>query len=107
VFEKNCPLNEFNCKKAKPRKPWSNDEIFSLISQRNKLYCQYLDNPSEVILNEFKELTNYVNNSKRNAKKEYYINRLKIKEGNIKDTWGIAREVIGCEKKYESNRFKD
>jgi len=99
VFEKNCPLNKINCKKAKPRKPWINDEILSLIRQRNKLYCQYLDNPSEMILNEFKELRNYVNNSKRNAKNEYYLNRLKIKEGNIKDTWGIVREVIGCEKK--------
>ena len=58
------PSNEINCKKAKPRKPWINDEILSLISQRNKLDCQYLDNPSEVILNEFKELRNYVNNSK-------------------------------------------
>ncbi|XP_065573607.1 molybdenum cofactor sulfurase 2-like isoform X5 [Artemia franciscana] len=99
VFEKNCPLNKINYKKAKPRKPWINDEILSLIRQRNKLYCQYLDNPSEMILNEFKELSNYVNNSKRNAKNEYYLNCLKIKEGNIKDTWGIVREVIGCEKK--------
>ena len=52
-----------------------------------------------MILNEFKELRNYVNNSKRDAKNEYYLNRLKIKEGNIKGTWGIVREVIGCEKK--------
>ena len=61
VFEKNCLLKEINCKKAKSRKPCVNDEILSLISQRNKLYCQYLDNPSEVSLNKFKELRNYVN----------------------------------------------
>jgi len=39
-----------------------------------------------VILNEFKELRTYVNKLRRNAKNEYYLNRLKIKEGNIKDT---------------------
>ena len=86
MFEKNCPLKEINCKKAKPRKPWINDEILSLISQRNNFYCKYLDNQSKVILNEFKELRNYVNKLRRNAKNEYYLNRLKIKEGNIKDT---------------------
>ena len=88
VFEKNCPLYETKCKKAKPRKPLITDEILSLLSQRNKLYCQYLDNPSEVILNEFKELRNYINKSRRNANNEHYLNRLKSKKVNIR--WELS-----------------
>ena len=66
--------------------------------KKSKLFATKLRKPSEQNINNFKSYNNIYNKIRRAAKIKYYDNQFIQQNKNIKQTWGLIREVIGSKK---------
>ena len=62
-------------RKKFPKKPWITQGILNSISRKNELYKIYLDKPSVINFQQFKNYRNTYNGLKRKAEKMYLQNK--------------------------------
>ena len=77
------------------RKPWS---LLKSVKQKNKLYKQYISNPSPWNEAKYKTYKNKLNHSLRIAKRLYYDKKLSESKSNIRATWRLLNEVLNSKK---------
>ena len=68
------------------------------MQKKSKLFATKLRKPSEQNINIFKTYNNIYNKIRRIAKIKYYEAQFIQQNKNIKQTWGLIREVIGSKK---------
>ena len=91
----NCfPLRRIKLKHQKIDKPWLSKGLLRSIKTKNKLYKQYLNDPTLPNELTYKKYKNKLTHSLRIAKSLYYTKRLEDEKSNIKSTWKILNEVI-------------
>ena len=73
------------------------------IKRKNKLYRQYLLNPSAQNESFYKHYKNKLNHSLRIAKRLYYEKKLDATKSNIRGTWRILNEIVKNKKKTKLN----
>lgn len=75
--------------------PWLNEEIKSIIKEKNKLWNQLKKNPYDHELkNKFKKIRNQLTQKIRKEKRLYYFHKFSESFGNPKETWKIVNELI-------------
>ena len=80
------------------RKPWISQGLLKSIKKKNKLYKQYLSNPSSQKEEKYKTYKNKLNHSLRIAKRLYYDKRLNESKFNMRATWRLLNEVLNSKK---------
>ncbi|XP_065675798.1 uncharacterized protein LOC136092005 [Hydra vulgaris] len=75
--------------------PWITKGIKKSSKKKQKLYIKYLKNRNEANLNVYKQYKNLFEKIKTNSNKNYYSNKIKNTNGDIKKTWDIMKEIIG------------
>ena len=100
--------------------PWMNDDIREAMKSRNDLQKQFkLDLDNSLLREQYKAAKDSVKVIMRNAKTEYYHDRLKECKGNTSSTWKVIEEIIPnkkskdkchnfdnpCDKAEEFNKF--
>ncbi|XP_065664776.1 uncharacterized protein LOC136086406 [Hydra vulgaris] len=75
--------------------PWITKGIKKSSKKKQKLHIKYLKNRNEANLNVYKQYKNLFEKIKKNSKKNYYSNKIKNTNGDIKKTWDIMKEIIG------------
>ena len=81
-----------------PRRPWISRGLLKSIKQKNKLYKQYLSNPSPQKELKDKTYKNKLNHSLRIAKRLYYDKKLNESKSNMRATWRLLNEVLNSKK---------
>jgi hypothetical protein len=103
LFEEKFPLKtcRFN-KNIHKIENWITKGFLISRSQKNKLYSNYVQDPSVVNLNIFKKFRNMYNKLLKACKKLYFENELKKHAKNLTQTWKLLREATKS-KKQKSN----
>ena len=83
-------------------KPWITTGFLVSLKAKNKLYKQFLKNPSITNEEKYKKYRNKFNNLKRIAKKRYYELQVDEAKNNMKQTWNIINELIGKKSKQNA-----
>ena len=81
------------------RKPWLTKSLLRSISNKNKLYKQYLRHRSNEKLLKYKMYKNKLTDHLRVAKRLYFQNQIELNKTNIKQTWKILNNAMGQNKK--------
>ena len=93
VFESCCPLRKVN-RKHRRNKPWISKGLFKSIHKKNRLYKQYLSDPSSINEAKYKKFKNKLNHSLRIAKRLYYDRTFIESKSNMRATWRLLDEVV-------------
>ncbi len=95
-------------KKKEPTSPWITKGLLRSINKKNKLYKQYLKNPSENLLQTFKTYKNKLQMLIRKSKRKYYYSKFESAKSNMKETWETINNVLGKQKKQIlQDKFKN
>ena len=73
--------------------PWITPHLKQMISSRDKLKIVAIKKRSVILQAAYKQHRNKVNNTCKRLKREYYIEKIKASEGNLKRTWVINKLV--------------
>ena len=103
VYNTCFPIKSIKVKHHRIDKPWLSRGLLRSIKRKNKLYKQYLNDPSLLNETHYKRYKNRLNHSLRIAKSLYYTKRLESVKSNIKATWRILNEVMN--KKRSQSKF--
>ena len=99
LFEKSFPL--ISCKLKIGSKPYINDEIKTLIKDKNKMLKKYSKHPIKY-KNEWKLIRNKLTDRIRAAKHRYFKDQIDKFSGNAKDTWKVLNKLMGRSKSCTS-----
>ena len=103
LYDTNLPILKSKIRKRKPvHKPWITKGFLVSLKAKNKLYKQFLKNPSITNEEKYKKYRNKFNNLKRIAKKRYYELQVDEAKNNMKQTWNIINELIGKKSKQNA-----
>ena len=97
AYEKHFPLKKLK-RRPQLRKPWISQGLLKSIKQKNKLYKQYLSNPSSLKQEKYKTYKNKLNHSLRIAKRSYYDKKLNESKSNMRATWRLLNELLNSKK---------
>ena len=97
AYETHFPLKKLK-RRLHFRKPWISQGLLKSVKQKNKLYKQYISNPSLWNEAKYKTYKNKLNHSLRIAKRLYYDKRLSDSKSNIRATWRLLNEVLNSKK---------
>ena len=101
---KKCTVN----RKKDPLSPWISKGLLKSINKKNKLYKQYLQNPTTGNLQKFKTYTNKLNMLIRKSKRMYYYTKFEKSKNDMKKTWQQINSIIGkCKTQSSDCKFKD
>ena len=78
--------------------PWITKEIKKSSKHKQRLYERYLKIRSKENEKTYKTYKNLFKRIKKNAKKNYYRDKIKLFENDIRNTWKIMKEIIGKKK---------
>ena len=93
TYDKCCPLKMIKRKRYLSHKPWLSKGLLKSIRSKNKLYKQFLRNPS--VANEaHKNYKNKLNHSLRIAKKSFYEKKLSEVKSITRATWRLLNEIL-------------
>ena len=84
--------------KNQSRKPWLSKGLLKSVKRKNKLYKQYLSDPSSQKKALHKEYRNKLNHSLRIAKRLYYDKKLNESKNNLRATWRVLNDLINRRK---------
>ena len=96
-YETHFPLKKLK-RRLHLRKPWISQSLLKSVKQKNKLYKQYLSNPSLWNEAKYKKYKNKLNHSLRIAKRLYYDKKVSESKSNIRATWRLLNEVLNSKK---------
>ena len=102
-FNKHCKLKRASKKNKTIRSPWLTPGIFNSIKSKNKLYKEYIHNPTDNNKIKFTVYRNKLTSIIRFAKKNYYKNLFESNKNNLAKTWQTINNVIGCAKPRSNN----
>ena len=92
------------------QRPWITHDILTSMSERDKLYKEFLDEKNPTARSEkhmvYKIKRNYVTTSQRKSKKDYFNAFFEENQSNIKETWKGIRKLINVSKKSTTNISK-
>uniref|UniRef100_A0A1E1XP74 Putative tick transposon n=1 Tax=Amblyomma sculptum TaxID=1581419 RepID=A0A1E1XP74_AMBSC len=89
------PLQEYEARSKKIKKPWITRELYKRITQKNKKYHEFIRCKDTSVLVEFKKLRNQLNSDLRKAKNTYFENRFMNVQNDSRKVWDIVNEVMG------------
>ena len=82
--------------------PWMTKGLLTSRRQKEKLFALKIKNPVTQNVNRFKSYNNLYNSVKRKHKMLYYEQKFQEYSSNMKESWGLIREVIS-RKKHRAN----
>ena len=74
--------------------PWITPHLKQMIRSRDKLKTVAIKKRSVILQAAYKQLRNKVNNTCKRLKREYYTEKIKASEGNLKQTWEIINKLV-------------
>ena len=92
---KKCVFN----KKKDPKSPWITRGLLKSINTKNKLYKEFINNPTQQRTHKFKTYRNKLHGLIRKSKRDYMHKRFEQIKGNMKKTWNMINTIIGRNKK--------
>ena len=109
-YDKYCTL----CKESFPyktykseyhnKKPWLTSGLKNSIKTKNKLYYMSRKFPTELNKTKYKLFRNKINSLVKKTEKEYYEQKLRENQSNIKKSWSIIKEIINKKKNKQISR---
>ena len=88
----------------RPFAPWIDEQLRSLINEKNELQINLKNDRSNQILSEqFKQLKKNIQIQIKNAKTVYYRNEFEKCKGNSGATWGVVQNMISYLKNKGNN----
>ena len=92
IINKHAPLRE---KRVSERFcPWITPELKKICRTRDKLKTAAVKANSELLMSVYKHMRCKANDLNQLLKKQYFTNKLRSCEGNIKETWKTMNQVI-------------
>ena len=92
IIQRHAPILE---KRVSERySPWITPHLKQMIRTRDKLKTEAVKKISEILMSAYKQIRNKVNNTVKTLKREYYTNKIKASEGNLKETWAIINKLV-------------
>ena len=85
-------------RKTTPRKPWITPAILTSINRKNELFAIKLKNNSPENIDNYQTYRNILKTVLMRAKRQYFMNKFKDNEGNMKKTWKCIGELMGKNK---------
>ena len=96
IYDECIPLKKYIVnKKKEPLSPWITKWLLKSINKKNKLYKEYLRNPTNRNLQKFKTYKNKLNMLIRKSKRKYFFMKFEKSKNNMKDTWREINTIIG------------
>ena len=92
------PKKEIEIKSKYLNTPWITKGIRKSSKRKQRLYEKYLKLRSKENEKTYKTYKNLFERIKKNAKKNYYRDKIKLFENDIRNTWKIMKEIIGKKK---------
>ena len=92
---KKCVFNN----RKEPKSPWITNGLLKSINTKNKLYKEFINNPTQQRTQKFKTYRNKLHNLIRKSKRDYMYKRFEQIKGNMKKTWNMINQIIGRNKK--------
>ena len=106
LYNKFFPLMTKKIKTKHLNKPFINDNIKNLISQKNALQRKYMKRPI-TYESSYKNLRNKITNEIRKSKIRYYNEKFAANSGNIKNSWKVINTILKRNNKKEyKNAFE-
>ena len=95
----NCfPLKKCSGRQRKLKKPWISNSLLKSIKTKNKLYKQFIREPTHVNELNYKTYRNKLTYSLKIAKRLYYEKKIEENKNNIKQTWKYLNKIINKKK---------
>ena len=94
LYNTSFPIKQIKQKHHLAHKPWLSKGILKSIKRKNKLYKQYLCNPTPEIESYYKRYKNKLNHSLRIAKSSYYVRKLENIKSDMKSTWKFLTRLL-------------
>jgi len=105
LLDIHCPIkNKVISKRNSPKKPWVTKGLIQSIKSKDKLYKQYVLNPTSENKIKYTKYRNYLNLLLRASKKNYITNKIENHKGNTKQIWKTLNNLLGRNKK---SKFPD
>lgn len=93
ILDKHAPLQQ---KKIKSKKaPWITRDIRTLLYERDDLKRKAILSKSEHDWSKYKKHRNKANIMLKNAKKEYYSNKIAKQKLKLKEAWNTINSLLG------------
>lgn len=93
-----------NSRKLRPRSPWINGNLISLINFKNKLFLKMRRRPFDTSLkNRYKKFAAKVKVEVKKCKESYFNAKFKYTQGDIRKQWKAINELIGHKQEYNLN----
>ena len=92
VIDKHAPLREIHV--SEKYCVWINSKLKNLMISRDRLKKAAIKNKSPAQMSAYRHLRNQVNCLNSKLKKEYFTNRIKSAEGNMKETWSTMNQFL-------------
>ena len=109
LYNECVPLRKCNNKrKRNPRLPWITNGILKSINTKNKLYKEFLQNPTDFRRQKFVTFRNKLHTVIRKSKRSFYFNKFEQAKGNMRQTWKAINDVMGRGRKQNlPKQFKN
>ena len=95
------PINVKNKKTLDIHKPYITSEINTLIRGKHSLQKKFSKYPI-TYGDEYRRLMNHVSNLLNRARASYYKSRLITSGSDMKKTWKLVSDILGCDKKTDA-----
>ena len=92
VIEKHAPLRKRRV--AERYTPWYTSEQSKLSKVRDKIKKAAVKNQSDLLFAEHKQIRNKVTNMNQKLKRDFFSDKIKTFEGNVKETWITINQMI-------------
>lgn len=95
AYELAFPIRKLNpTRKWKKREPWMTTGLLVSSNYKHKLLIKKLKGHKPADIDQYKKYNKLFNTLRRQAKTNYYKNRINSAAKDIKQTWSILREII-------------
>ena len=92
IIEKHAPLRKRRV--AERYTPWYTSELSKLSKIRDKVKKAAVKNKSDLLFGAYKHIRNKVTNTNQKLKRDFFSNKIKTFEGNLKETWKTINQMI-------------
>src|SRR5215813_7168620 len=97
-----CTTHKRNSKYKYPKHPWITTGILQSIKQKDKMYKELKNKPTNLYLNnKYKLYRNRLPNIIRTAKRNYYESEFQLHYNNAKETWKLINSAVS--RNYRNN----
>ena len=101
IIEKYAPLRKRRA--AERYAPWYTSELSKLSKVRDKIKKAAVKNQSDLLFAAYKQIRNKVTNMNQKLKRDFFSDKIKTFEGNVKETWKTINQMINKRSKTTHN----